>query len=89
MEVYYFYVLQSESSGRYYVGHTQNLEERLKRHHRGRSQFTKSRGPFKIVYIEKYGSRSEAAKREAEIKAKKSRPYIQQLISEGPTDIFR
>lgn len=85
--VYYLYVLLSESTGRYYVGHTKNLEGRLKRHDEGRSPFTKSRGPFKIVYIEEYGSRSEAARREAEIKAKKSRSYIEQLISRGLTNL--
>jgi len=88
MEIYYFYVLQSETTGRYYVGHTKDLEERLQRHHKGRSQFTKVRGPFKIVYVEEYRSRSKASKREAEIKARKSRPYIQQLISNGPSKEF-
>ncbi len=83
MQVYYLYVLQSESTGSYYVGYTKDLEERLERHQQGRSPFTKLRGPYKIVYVEEYGSRSEAAKREKEIKAKKSGPYIQQLISKG------
>ncbi len=87
MEVYYLYVLQSELTGRYYVGHTKDLKERVKRHDYGRSQFTRSRGPYKVVYVEKYASRSEAAKREAEIKAKKSRPYIEQLIARNPTDL--
>ncbi len=87
MEIYYLYVLQNQSTGRYYVGHTKDLEERLQRHHDGRSQFTKSRGPFKIVYVEEYRSRSEAARRESEIKGKKSRPYIQQLTSKGSTDL--
>jgi putative endonuclease len=87
MDVYYLYVLQSESTGRFYVGHTRDLAERLQRHDHGRSLFTKSKGPFRLVYLEKYGSRSEAAKREAEIKAKKSRPYIEQLIARDPTDL--
>ena len=86
MEVYYVYVLQSESTGQYYVGHTKNLEERVKRHRHGRSRFTKWRGRFKLAYIEEYRSRSAAAQREAQIKARKSRSYIQQLISRAPTD---
>ena len=89
MEAYYLYVLQSESNGRYYVGHTRDLEERLRRHRHGRSQSTKLRGPFKIVYVEKYGSRSGAAKREVAIKAKKSRLYIERLISGGSARVSR
>ena len=84
--VYYLYVLRSKSTGRYYIGHTKNLEGRLKRHDEGRSLFTKSRGPFKIVYIEEYGSRSGAARREATIKARKSRQYIEDLISRSLAD---
>lgn len=87
MGVYYVYVLQSESTGQCYVGHTQNLQKRLARHHEGRSRFTKSRGPFKIVYVEEYDSRSEAAKREAEIKRKKSRQYIRELISRSSPNL--
>ncbi len=88
LAVYYLYVLQSESTGRYYVGHTKDLEARVRRHDYGRAQFTKSRGPYKVVYVKKYASRSEAAKREAQIKAKKSRPYIEQLISKNRVDLL-
>lgn len=86
METYYLYVLQSESTGRYYVGYTKDLEERLRRHNGGRSQFTKARGPFTIVYVETYGSRAETMRREADIKRKKSLSYIRQLIARGVAD---
>ncbi|MCK4905920.1 MAG: GIY-YIG nuclease family protein [Spirochaetes bacterium] len=31
-EKYFLYILQSESTGRFYVGQTQNLEQRIKQH---------------------------------------------------------
>ena len=37
--------------------------------------------PWKIVYKEKYNTKSEAMKREYEIKRKKSRKYIESLIN--------
>jgi predicted GIY-YIG superfamily endonuclease len=35
------------------------------------------------MYVENYATRSEAMKRELEIKAKKSRKYIEKLIKSG------
>ena len=61
------------SDGRFYVGHTTNLELRLKEHNgehpvydKG-SDFTISHRPFKLVYTEEYETVSEAAKRERQL----------------------
>ncbi|MEM7548399.1 MAG: GIY-YIG nuclease family protein [Bacteroidota bacterium] len=80
--MFYTYILISESNQRYYVGHTHNLKERLKYHNDGRVRSTKNKGPWKIVYFEKYISKLEANRRELEIKKKKSRKYIEKLIDE-------
>ena len=40
---YYVYILQSEKDGTYYIGSTQDLDERLKRHNEGRSKYTKTK----------------------------------------------
>jgi len=34
---YFVYILQSQRDGSYYIGHSNNLEYRLKRHNEGRS----------------------------------------------------
>ena len=77
---YFVYVLQSERDGSYYVGHTADLEERIQRHNEGRSLYTKGRVPWELLYQEKFGLRSDASKREREIKGKKDRAYIEQLV---------
>lgn len=65
---YYVYILQA-SDGYLYTGTTKNLEERLRRHNRGRGgRFTKGRRPLKLVYHEKFGTLRSAMVREAEIK---------------------
>ena len=74
------YVLQSESSGQYYIGSTDDLDKRLIKHNKGYSKFTKNKGPFKVAYKEEFKSRSEAKKREYYLKSLKSRVAIEKLI---------
>ncbi|MFD2561033.1 GIY-YIG nuclease family protein [Aquimarina rubra] len=73
------YILFSESLNKYYIGHTANLEDRLKRHNQGRSKSTKPGMPWKIIYTEEYQTKSEAYQREMEIKKKK---WIQKIFFE-------
>jgi len=77
---YFVYILESERDGSYYIGYTNNLEERLDRHNHGRSQYTKAKVPWKLIHHEPFESRSEAMKREREIKGKKNREYIVSLV---------
>ncbi|MEM6525252.1 MAG: GIY-YIG nuclease family protein [Bacteroidota bacterium] len=81
VDMLYTYILQSEKSERYYIGHTSDLEERLSYHNNGRVKATRNKGPWKIVYIEEYETKNQANQRELEIKKKKSRKYIEFLIN--------
>jgi len=81
---YFVYILQSERDGSYYVGHTSNLEDRLKRHNERRSLYTRAKVPWKLIYHEIVDSKSEAMNREKEIKAKKGREYIEHLVRTPP-----
>ncbi|MDP3988157.1 MAG: GIY-YIG nuclease family protein [Candidatus Levybacteria bacterium] len=80
--MYFTYILQSEKDGRYYIGSTNNLENRLERHNKGYSRYTKNKGPFKIIYQEGYNTLSEAKKREYYLKSLKSRKAIEKLIEQ-------
>ncbi len=77
---YYVYILKSLKDQTYYVGSTQNLDSRLKRHNEGRVASTKSKRFWKLVYSEEHPNRSSAAKRETEIKCHKRRAFIEALI---------
>jgi putative endonuclease len=74
------YILQSIKSGRYYIGHTDELPRRLTEHNSGMTKYTQRDRPWKLMYIENYATRSAAMRRELEIKAKKSRKYIERVI---------
>ncbi len=78
------YILWSQSRTRFYVGHSADLDDRLLRHNEGRSKATKAGGPWQLVHQETYDSKSEAVRRELEIKCWKSAVRIHELIGERP-----
>ncbi|MBL0234508.1 MAG: GIY-YIG nuclease family protein [Chitinophagaceae bacterium] len=78
-----FYILFSPSKDKYYVGHTgDDISERLRKHNTNHSGFTGHSGDWTIVYTEIYTLKSEAYKREREIKSWKSRTRIISLINQ-------
>ncbi|MFN3138420.1 MAG: GIY-YIG nuclease family protein [Allomuricauda sp.] len=79
---YFVYIIYSKSLDRYYVGHSQDLEDRMNRHNSGRSKYTKTAKDWEVKYTERYFTRSEAMNREKDIKRKKSRKYIEFLVGE-------
>jgi putative endonuclease len=78
--MFYTYILKSTSNGRYYIGHTNDINSRLHRHNSGMVTATKNKGPWIIVYFETYKTKTEANKRELYIKSMKSRVFIEKLI---------
>jgi len=79
--VYYLYILQSETTGRYYIGQSQDVPERLACHNANYSKSLKNRGPWRLVYTEQYKTRSEAMRRESQLKSWKDRRMIEKLLS--------
>ena len=75
------YILHSASKDRFYVGHTSDMEDRLKRHNSRRSKSTKYGMPWKVVYTKDFKTKSRAYQNEMFIKSKKSRDFIIQLIT--------
>lgn len=54
--------------GKYYVGQTKNLDDRLNRHNQGRERYTRVGVPWKLIYVEEVESRSAAMSMEKKIK---------------------
>lgn len=73
------YVLQSESTGRYYIGQGKDLRVRLKKHNNGESRSTKGGRPWRLVYSEDYPTRSEAVRRERYLKSPKGWKELQEI----------
>lgn len=57
------------ADGTFYAGVALDLEKRINAHNAGKgAKYTRGRGPVMLVYAEEAISRSEAQKREAELK---------------------
>ena len=78
--MYTAYILQSSRNGKYYIGSTDNINNRIVKHNKGYSRYTKGKGPFKLIYREDFLTRSEAKKREYHLKSLKNRTAIDNLI---------
>jgi len=74
------YILKSKVDGSFYIGQTNDINDRLIRHNSGRAKYTKNKVPWDLVYSEKFDSRSKALQREKEIKSWKSSKLINKLI---------
>jgi putative endonuclease len=68
MNQWFTYILRC-NDGTLYTGVTNNLDKRIKAHNEGQgASYTRGRGPVILEYSEPKASRSEALKREVEIK---------------------
>jgi putative endonuclease len=55
--------------GSFYTGYTKDVDERMKQHENGKgARYTKAHKPQKVAYVEIFGSRGNAMKRERAIK---------------------
>ncbi|HBM16095.1 MAG TPA: endonuclease [Lentisphaeria bacterium] len=73
-----FYLIYSEKTSRYYKGHCENIELRLKQHNSGKTKSTKNGIPWHLVYYEEFPTRAEAIDKEQ---------YYKQL--KGAKELFR
>jgi len=83
--MFYTYVLKNEND-KIYIGQTSNIEDRIIRHNdkttNNKTSFThKNGGEWDLVYKEEFETRSEALKREKELKSYQGRKYIREIIN--------
>lgn len=72
---YSVYVIKNLKNG-IYIGQTNNLDDRIRRHNNNTEKYTKNKGPFELIYSEKFDTRAEAMKREKMLKSGKGREWI-------------
>ena len=78
--MHFIYIIYSASIDKYYIGYSQDLIGRIEKHNRPHKGFTGQAQDWKLIYQEEYIEKSEALKREKEIKNWKSRSRIESLI---------
>lgn len=83
--MYYVYIIKC-SDDTLYTGYTNDIEERIQTHNSGKgAKYTRGRLPVELQYYEEFGDKSQALKREHEIK-KKNRTYKVKLIENGKSN---
>ena len=80
--MYFVYILKSLKDCKYYIGQTDNLSDRVKKHNAGQVKSTKSRRPFVVVKEEKFDTRGEARKRENYLKKLKGGNEFKKIINQ-------
>jgi len=80
--VFWVYILENTRQ-RFYVGHTDDLQRRLRQHNEpreGLGKYTHKHGPWLLVWSETHPTRSAAMNRERAIKAWKSATRIRREL---------
>jgi len=68
MRPFYVYILKCRDNS-YYVGHTDNIENRVSQHHVGKADgYTATRLPIRIMFVHEFTTRGEAIDMEQRIK---------------------
>ncbi|MFQ3845048.1 GIY-YIG nuclease family protein [Staphylococcus pseudoxylosus] len=82
MDKHYIYIVKCKD-GSLYTGYAKDVTQRIAKHNNGQgAKYTKIRRPVQLVYQEMFDTKSEALKREYEIKTY-TRQQKLELISEG------
>ncbi len=69
--MYTVYILKSAIKEYFYIGVTQDLNQRIAQHNKGLSKATKPYAPFEIIHTEIFIDKKEAYKREFFLKSPK------------------
>ena len=78
---FFICIIYSRKLDKYYIGYTDDLPARLAQHNNGISTFTAKAADWILKWSEQQPAREAAMQREKQIKQKKSRKYIEWLIS--------
>ncbi len=78
-DLWIVYILKSEINGKKYSGMTQDVEKRLVEHNSGKSLYTSTLVPWKLVYKEEIHGRENARKREKYFKSGAGRRFIDKI----------
>jgi len=78
--MWYVYILKSLKSGYWYTGFTKDLRKRFNQHQTGKSTWTKSRGPYELIYYEACKDEDDARAREKYLKSAMGKRYLKNRL---------
>ncbi|MBL0181932.1 MAG: GIY-YIG nuclease family protein [Chitinophagaceae bacterium] len=85
--MYYVYIIESRQSGLFYKGSTSDYNRRLDEHNNNINDYTKEKGPWKLVFVQEFESKSEALAKEKRLK-RCNKDYLRWLLDQ-PVNILK
>jgi putative endonuclease len=79
--MYFTYIIQSESSARWYIGHTEDPQKRLSAHNSGLNISTKNKGPWRLIFLRAFPGKKQANQFELYLKKLKNKDYIRKVYA--------
>ena len=76
---YFLYVLWSPGARRFYIGVSEDPQQRLIQHNESKSQWTARHRPWELIHVERYENFTAARRRELLLKRQKSGQGLFQL----------
>ena len=84
--MFYVYILRC-ADGSLYCGYTNDVEKRFEKHKSGKgAKYTKAHLPLEVVYVQEFDNKSDALKRECEIK-KLTRSQKEKLVADYSSNV--
>jgi putative endonuclease len=81
--MFFVYILEAIESKKYYIGQTENLQVRIKRHNEGKNLSTRPYIPWQLKWWKEFETRSEAFRVERRLKGIKKRTSLERFVSEN------
>jgi putative endonuclease len=85
MEKFFVYII-SNPEGIYYKGFTTDMKQRLGLHNEAEGKYTSGKGPWNVLFLKSFESKSEALKYEKMLKRQNHR-YLDWLISSDNNEL--
>ena len=84
--MFFVYIIHSEKHDIYYKGFSTDIVKRLEFHNDNKGNFTKNKGPWKLIFLKQFDSKKEALQFEKMLK-RQNRKYLDWLIASSKNEI--
>lgn len=82
MKFFYVYILVSIKDGKFYIGFSENLKQRLAEHTAGKNISTKNRRPLELIFYEAFRTKFDAMRRERYFKSTKGKAVLRLMLKD-------
>ena len=83
---YYCYILQSRKNKKLYIGHTEDLKERVTSHNNGENKATKPNIPYDLIYFAGFKIEQDAIENEHYFKTTAGWKRIHKMLNNYLSD---